>query len=430
MTIPPVRRGLLMSVAAAMLAGCAAGYSAAPAPMMPARVAVRASGGAGSLDPTFGSGGKVIVNLGMTPVAVAAEPDGRIVVLADQDSAGQVGVVRLLHNGKLDNSFGSHGIVAVDMWAAYSLTLLPHNKILLGGFDPTARHAQLTQLTSSGALDASFGSAGTVAFDFVANSTNAVLTVARQADGSIIAGGYGSAISSDLANTGLARFSAAGSIDTSFGSNGIVVDNLVGGVTALGLQSDGKILVCGGFFTNDKSLVVRFLSDGTLDKNDRGGTLVSVAHTGSLTFEGANAFQLDGKQLQWGNVQTRHGTLVHVIRRLRDGRRDPGFTSRRFAFAASLINGVTDVEIANGGDLLVGGEGADGSYGLFGLARLTPSGALDDTFGTKGRVVTSFGNQAAIAALTLDENGNVVAAGSFSSGGSNLSIALARYLSH
>lgn len=393
----------------------------------------RSAGGPGSLDRSFGKGGTEIVPIEMNPVAAAVDDNGLIVVAGDiGESPGQIAVVRLRSNGKLDKTFGSRGVAKPNLYTVSSLTLLPDGKILLGGTAASGAHAALVQLASNGTLDTSFGNGGEVTFDYVANSSNAVLAVVVSAtDGSIIAGGFGLATTSDDYLTSLARFDSQGNIDKTFGTDGIVAVDLVGGVTALGLQSNRKILVCGGFITGAKSLVVRFNENGTLDKTDRGGTLVTVAHTGSTTFEGTNEFAIDGKLLQWESVenykQSRH--YVRVVRRLRDNSHDPHFRSPRFSFDSTLLDRPNDVEIASSGELLVGGYGSQGANEVFGLARLTENGALDDSFGKKGRVVTAFSGQAGMTALAIDpSSGNIVGAGTVSGGGSSFSLALARYL--
>jgi len=420
-------------VACMLVAGCGGGTpgSLAPNPALRDSNAAPRSGSAGSLDPTFGNGGKVIVPVTAEPVAAIVTPDARIVLLGDTDSGGEVHVIRLLRNGKLDSSFGGAGIVTLNMYAAYAMTLQTDGKVLVGGIASDERHAELVRLQADGRLDSTFGSSGVVAFAYLDGSSNGVFVAIEQPNGEIVAGGFALSLSSDVELTSLARFDANGEPDTSFGANGIVTLKLVGGVTAIGLQSSGDILVCGGPFDTSSALVARFRPDGTLDPNDKGGRLRILAHTGSLTFEGANEFDLTGRLLRWTTVAKKHGEDVRVLGLLRDQSRDPNFHSRPFAFESPLENEPHDVEIAANGDLLVAGEGSQGSGGaVFGLARLLGNGALDGSFGNRGRVVTQFAGDAAATALAIAPDGKIVAAGSLSTGGSGESLAVARYLSH
>ena len=426
-----IRRAFAAAVSAASLAGCAGGSAAVPAALSGVATVRNSTSGAGSLDGSFGRKGKATVSLALQPVAAAVAADGRIVIAGNVGSGfGRIAAVRLLTDGTVDSSFGSHGIASASMSSVASLTLLSNGKVLLGGIAPSGNDAELLQLSAAGTPDTSFGSAGVVRFDYVVNSSNAVLAVVPQPDGKIVAGGFGLATNSDDYLTSLARFDSRGNADPSFGNNGIVSFDLVGGVTALGLQSDGKILVCGGFITAATSLVVRFLRDGKLDQSDGGGTPIAVAHTGSLTFGGTNAFQLDGKLVQWRRVQRHGGTryYIQIVRRLRDYSLDPAFQSITFAFGTSKIDQPNDVDIAPDGKLLVGGQGALRGQAVFGLARLTPSGPLDGTFGQRGRVVTDFTRGANATALALQPDGKIVLAGVAHASGSNYVLAVARYL--
>jgi len=109
--------------------------------------------------------------------------------------------------------------------------------------------------------------------------------------------------------------------------------------------------------------------------------------------------------------------------------------------AAVVAPSVTpsDVAIETNGNIIVAGQAVQlnptaflPGPGLFALARYTPTGALDGTFGTGGKVVTSFGKNATagIAAIAIDSEGRLVAVGNVSSGSNAGSIAVARYLTH
>ncbi|MBD5655703.1 MAG: hypothetical protein IAI50_11080 [Candidatus Eremiobacteraeota bacterium] len=393
---------------------------------------ILAAGGAGSLDPTFGRAGKEIVMSSLTPVAALAQRNGRLVVggNAGVGGGGPVEVARLLDDGRLDAHFGDRGIVSLDMSTATSLALQNDGKIIVAGGSASGNHAELVRLTPDGKFDASFGNGGSVAFDYVADSSNEALVVAAAPNGKIVAGGFGLSPTNDVNLTSIARFHSDGRIDATFGTNGVVAMDLVGGVTAIGLQTDDKILVCGGFITPAKSLVVRFLKDGRLDSSDAGGTLLDVAHTGSQTAGGTNAFQLDGKLVQWTTTENANGRrhYVKIRRLLRNNSPDPSFAVQPFAFGTPLRNVPLDVEIAGDGKLLVAGAASSDRDGAaIGLARLTTGGMLDPSFGTAGRVVTQFPGSAEATALAIEPDGKIVSAG-LDVVGSATSLSLARYL--
>ena len=93
--------------------------------------------------------------------------------------------------------------------------------------------------------------------------------------------------------------------------------------------------------------------------------------------------------------------------------------------------------LKSNGDIIVAGQAGQpfsvtsiSSPASFALARFTPTGALDSTFGTGGKVVTSFGKTATagIVAVAIDGEGRLVAAGNVATTGTTGSIVVARYL--
>jgi uncharacterized delta-60 repeat protein len=419
-------------VAFAPAAGCGRGPAGAiaPASFAPQRATTTdGTRGAGALDLSFGNHGRVVTSLGSVPVAALTMPDARIVVLADPDSGGSAQVIRLLRNGKIDAGFGSGGVVTLHMYAAYAVTAAPGGKLLVGGIAPDEQHAELIRLQPNGSLDATFGGNGTVQFEYLAGTSNGVFVMLLQPDGEIVAGGFAASTASDVELTALARVDSSGNPDPSFGTDGVVAVKLVGGVTAMALQSNGDILVCGGPFDPSSSLLARFLPNGTQDHNDKGGTLTNAAHTGSLTFAGSNEFDQQGRLLQWSAQSKAHKEEAVVTRLLRNQSRDPHFQSKPFAFRAPVGNVPRDVAIAIDGRVLVAGEASRHSgVRLFGVARLLAGGTLDPSFGEGGRVVTPFGSGAEATAIALAPDGKIILAGVATGGGSAASLAVARYL--
>ena len=125
----------------------------------------------GSFDSGFGTGGKTFVDLGSSGAeayAVGVQRDGMIVVVATQmgaSSSGQLAVMRFTTAGVLDASFATGGIfqlpasvpVASRGWAL-ALALQPDGKILAG--TEISTNPVVVRLTTAGALDGTFGSAG------------------------------------------------------------------------------------------------------------------------------------------------------------------------------------------------------------------------------------------------------------------------------
>ncbi len=169
--------------------------------------------------------------------AVAIQADGKIVA-AGYSGHGDVMydflLARYTTSGKLDGSFGSGGKVLTDVGVddyAFSVAVQPDGKIVAAGLS-TAKGSgdfALVRYTKSGALDASFGSGGKVLTDLGANSYDGASAVAVQADGKIVAAGFSRAKGSgDFA---LVRYTTSGKLDASFGLGGKVLTNLGGART-------------------------------------------------------------------------------------------------------------------------------------------------------------------------------------------------------
>jgi uncharacterized delta-60 repeat protein len=182
-----------------------------------------------------------------------------------------------INNANLDNSFGSNGKVTIDMVSSgsgyeeiHSLIVDNNNKIYAGGWcDDGSKKFCLARFNSNGSLDTSFGSSGKVngkVIEDISSGNDEAYAMVLQPDGKILLGGY--------CNDGgekfcLARFNSNGTLDTSFGSSGKVIEDISSGddeAHAMVLQPDGKILL-GGFCVDGskKFCLARFNSNGTLD---------------------------------------------------------------------------------------------------------------------------------------------------------------------
>ncbi|HEV2293860.1 MAG TPA: hypothetical protein VGR35_08380 [Tepidisphaeraceae bacterium] len=246
----------------------------------------------GSLDSTFGTGGKVLTDFGSSEdvaYALAIQPDGKIVVAGkanlprgDGKFGGGIGVARYLPEGSLDPSFGGgDGLVTVQVGPlsyARSIILQPDGKIVLAG----SAHADtrvsdsafaLARLDAEGRLDAGFSNArspagtpaGVVISDWTIGYDHAY-DLALDARGRIVVSGETGASPEHFLT--LARYLPDGALDRSFDGDGVLLTHTPGsGGQAVGIQSDGRILAAGQNFK-----LLRFREDGTLDRRagDRG----------------------------------------------------------------------------------------------------------------------------------------------------------------
>jgi uncharacterized delta-60 repeat protein len=339
---------------------------------------------AGSLNTSFGTGGKMLFDVAGSDdfgSQVVVQPDGRIVMAGTVTTAAgdlDFGVVRFMPDGSLDTSFGSGGVVTVNLGGAgfasgeevRALTLDAAGNILVAGFyfgGPSNDFAMM-RLTPGGALDGSFGSGGIVIT--ARDSTNEqALAIAVQGDGKILLAGMANG------DFGIARYNSNGSADATWGSAGSGFVTLAFGTslesaTSIAVQPDGKVVVGGytRFSGNFDFAVARFNANGTLD----------------------TSFDADGRATK-----------------------DLGTTTDQ-AFAMRLTS--------DGGIVLAGKSGAD-----LALAKFTNAGAIDTSFGSAGVVKLDLAGTSDVAnALAIQPDGKLLAAGAAGDATTGRNFALVR----
>ena len=213
----------------------------------------------GALDPSFGSGGKVTTPFGTSydfGQAVEIQADGKIVAggYASNGMNYDFALARYNPNGSLDRTFSSDGKVVTPFGsssdAILTIAIRPDGKILAAGSTYNGANSDfaLARYTANGALDPSFGSGGKVRTD-IASRNQAIFGIALQPDGKIVVAGYseGATTSEDFV---VARYKPDGALDTSFGSGGYVVTVFnadYDDAYDLLLQPDGKIVAVGAY---------------------------------------------------------------------------------------------------------------------------------------------------------------------------------------
>src|SRR5207249_4338042 len=210
----------------------------------------------GDLDPAFGTGGQVV-----TPIfngydvasALVLQPDGKLVAAGYAYSASNtaVALVRYNANGSLDTSFGTGGKVTTAIGSVddevFALVRQPDGKLVAAGYTSGANSTAfaLVRYNADGSLDTGFGTGGKVT-TAIGSIDDEVFALVLQPDGKLVAAGY----TSGASNTAFAlvRYNASGSPDASFGTGGKVTTQIVtmeNEAFALVLQPDGKLVAAG-----------------------------------------------------------------------------------------------------------------------------------------------------------------------------------------
>jgi uncharacterized delta-60 repeat protein len=351
--------------------------------------------------------------------ALAIQPDGKIVAVgwyynADLTicfgSRGYFAAARLNENGTLDSTFGTGGKVSTNFGGynvAQATALQPDGKIIVAGnvqYCGNTSAAALARYDSTGALDAAFGSAGKVTTDFNAGNTGyqEVNTIAIQSDGKILAGGFAQAGWQQGGAWWLARYNSNGTLDNTFGTGGIVRTAFVNmydeHVTAIVIQPDGKIVATGytlnvGIETYPTLILARYNTDGTLDTSfgQSGKVLGDRNHGGGY----ALIRQSDGRLVVATNVNNFTGNSL-VGRYDSNGTIDAAFGSGGWTTTALYC--AYGIAIQPDGRIVAAGCDASGVA----LFRLNPNGVADTSFGSNGKVAHTYADTAKGVAIQSD----------------------------
>jgi uncharacterized delta-60 repeat protein len=299
--------------------------------------------------------------------AVAVQSDGKILVggaFAAVNGRASRSIVRLNLDGTVDTSFAPQlsGFV-------HSITIQPDGKIVVGG-GSTVVNGQIrngiNRLNQDGSVDKIFNNGtGT------SGGNNVVYATALQSDGKILIGGDFDSVN-DFFRSGIARLNTDGSFDSSF--TGYAVPPGFGGVYAIAVQQDHKIIAVGNFSEvngGSRNMIVRYLQDGTVDQS------FVVGVTSGINVKSV-VIQPDNRILICGSFSQINGVTKNKVARLNpNGSLDGSFgTSIPFA-----INSTEKLAIqADGKILIVGFFNQVNETSKSNLARLNPDGSLDNTF--------------------------------------------------
>jgi uncharacterized delta-60 repeat protein len=368
---------------------------------------------------------------------------------------------RVLQSGAIDPNFTPSANDAVT-----TISLAPDGAIVIGGAftsivsggaavggtTAVARN-HIARLSATGVVDQNFNpSIAGVAIGVTVSAADSSVLVngtfsSLQPNGTVLIGGSFSVVGG-LAVSNLALLNADGSVDSSF------LPNPNGAVNAVLALPDRRFVV-GGAFTNiatqGRAGLALFTASGTLDSGfapsvsgtvtavalEAGGTLIvgadrltRIGLDGSIdpTFNPAVpaiapvaiAIQSDGKIVV---AAAGSGVPVRVFRLNADGSADTTFTTVTFSNGA-----VRALTLQADGSIIIAGSFTNLATDTSGapinyLARLTPTGAIDKSFNPNP---AGTGATVAVSALALQSDGRLFLGGSFTMVGSQQRVGIAR----
>jgi len=345
-----------------------------------ARAAVPAALHAGDLDPTFGTAGTVTTDFGSFDEAraTAIQGDGKIVAAGDTggrgDNPADFALARYNPDGSLDASFGTGGKVTTDFAGgqdiANAVAVQPDGKIIAAGSVNVinAGDFALARYNADGSLDSSFGTGGTVTTDF-ARGQAAAKAVRVGPDGKIVAVGN----TAGAGHVAVARYNTDGSLDSSFGAGGTVTTTV--GVhndaLAMAIQPDDKIIaagvvVGGGDPGPERFLLIRYDADGSLDPSfGTGGEVTTQVGTSDISTAVGVAIQHDGKIIAVGQAvgATEPFLGTGLARYNPDGSLDASFGTGG-TVTATLGEEPAAMAVQTDGKIVTAGRPLDGDFAV------------------------------------------------------------------
>ena len=312
----------------------------------------------GAVDSSFSPG--ALINQAR---AVALQSNGKILLggaFTNAPGINRTGIARFNPNGSHDASFNTANNANMHV---NSISVLPNDSIYIGG-NPLlvggVAGSSVLRMNADGVRDDAFAAGNTVT-----RPVNSVLSLPN--NGVLIAGSITAA--NDANRNSVAVFNANGSLDAAanFSTTGFAI------VRAIARQADGKI-IAGGYFNRingiSRSYLTRFNADGSLDANFTS----SITASGTIT---ALLIQSDGKILIGGTSLTVGGASRRVVRLNADGSVDSSFTQ------GTLVNITSPIEFAQQPDgkiVVIYRAISNGLSPRGGIGRLNQDGSLDSSF--------------------------------------------------
>ena len=343
--------------------------------------------------------------------------------------------------GDLDLSFNTDGVVNTVIGSTYdyadSVAIQSDGKIVVAGttegFTGAQRFFAVVRYNSDGSADTSFDTDGIVTTVIGDSSYGVVRSMAIQSDGKIILAGV--SYTDNKYVFALARYNSNGSLDTSFDTDGIVTtaigDSISSEGNSVSLQSDGKIVLVGSAITGGKKVfaLARYNSNGSLDTSFDTDGIATTAFDVLIKGPNSVAIQSDGKIVLIGSTGTDSGQVFIIVRYNSNGSLDTSFDIDGIVTTATAASKVTARSVAiqsDGKIVLVGSARTDTQY-VFSIARYNSNGSLDTSFDTDGIVVTDVGSiLAGYNSVAIQRDGKIVLIGSISTGGQSF-FGVARY---
>ena len=376
----------------------------------------------GSIDSTFGTNGIVRTfvkskNDVLNFVAIQADDKilaGGYVVYDTTTTKNAFSLVRYHANGSIDSSFANNGKMIYSFGGksaiSYAVKTLPDGRILMAGFVTIANQNVFAaiRLYTDGSIDTSFANNGEL-ITTIGTTDDRALSIYLHPDNSFLLGGF--SIQSVYQRMAVARYSANGEIDTTFGSAGIVLKTVYWNILCKSIETDSanRYIFAGNRTLNTYAspFMMRYSNNGIIDTafGNLGNCYLGVGNSSFNEYITSMIKQTNGNLLiglsATNNATNKFGVQMSL----------PSSCSLDTSFG--IYNGLSYINTGNNnyspssvmqqndGKIVIGATYQLNSVSKFACMRYTAVGLVDSTFGTNGLAV--------INTITAIENGTLKA---------------------
>jgi uncharacterized delta-60 repeat protein len=383
-----------------------------------------APGQPGTLDVNFGTGGISVTPTSSADRVdgMVIQPDGKLLLVGTCANTSSnlrlFCALRYNTDGTLDNNFGVGGksvVGTTDSLFGGPAIQADGKLVQVGGcVGAIDRDFCIVRYNTNGSLDTGFGTAGRVVTP-VSNGNDFARSVAAQADGKLIV--VGECFNGTNTDLCAARYHTNGALDTSFGGGGKVITPLCAGASQardVAVQANGQLIVVGEG-CNDSFVAVRYDPNGTLDRSFGSNGVAFTQLDTVRSSAGSVAIQPDGKLLLFGNCYDGALNKICALRYQADGTLDVrfGIAGKVLISAGARNSYTTQIAIQPDGKIVIAAqcENTNSQYRFCALRR-NNNGTVDATFGIGGETITALRTERNIATgLAIQPDGKIVLAG-------------------
>ena len=337
--------------------------------------------------------------------ALAVQPDGKILIGGNffQVAGQQRNYLARLDTNGAPEATNTFNLGTGTDEKVESLAVQADGKIVMGGYFTSVDNqprGHIARLDTNGVVE------GTNTFNLGSGALSQVFAVVLQPDAKIVIAGAFVGYNNLIEHFHIARLNPDGTAESGFNPGFL---NWDGDANSAALQADGKIVVGGSFtmaYNNQpRSRILRVNADGTLES-----TNTFNPGTGPDNTVYAVAVQADGKILIGGEfTQVNTTNRSHLARLNADGTVDTNFLSGTGADAA-----VRSIALQADGKIIIGGDFTNfNGQARYGIARLATNGTLEGTATFNAAATNEFPLSTAVHSVALQTDGKILVGGTF-----------------